>query len=311
MGLGDFGSRYVRAIDSSPHWKLVGVVDTDSEKLAASVRSEGIHTAHSLEQVLESVPADAVVICSPPEAHQEAIVAAVARKIPVLVEKPIVNNRAGFSFLSELSQAERALVVPAHISRHLESIHMLRTRVAEERIELINAWRYVPRERLAVHGLDHPALSAMVHDFDLVNALDPSKVIDLSTVSSRSRPDRLNPDTVISTARLESGALAIVGNSWGLPNSSRYVESRLEVVTDRSKYTVNIPSASLIVASANGDEFPAPELGVAEPADGSGAFGRQLRAFHGVVSGLARPQVTVEDALWSLDLALRVVEQAP
>ena len=309
VGAGDFGRRYVRAIFDSPRLELAGVAEQESSRLEEVAKEFGVPVAASLEKLVDEVPPDSidgVVIATPPTAHLADLHLVVERGIPVLVEKPVVSDPEGLAFLRSLTPNQRVLVVPAHLSRHVDQVRVMRKMIDGQKLLLISAWRHVPRERLALHGADHPALSAMIHDFDLVRSVTDASVTSLHVTATRSNKHLRHPDTVVATMTLDNGALVTVGNSWTLPNSSRYVEARFEAVTSESTFVITTPSDGLVMRGAEGDVFPAAELGLFGDGALGGAFERQLDYFAGIVSGLVTPEVTVADAEWSIELALRV-----
>ncbi len=314
VGAGDFGSRYVHAIAASPRLVLAGVAEQESSRRAAVGQALGVPTAATLSELLDVLPAgsvDGVVIATPPTAHLSDLEFVVDRRLPALVEKPIVSDRAGLDVLESLTANQRKIIVPAHISRHLDSVRFMRRMIAGQRLVMINAWRYVPRERIALHGVDHPALSAMIHDFDLIRSITDAEVSSLHVTATRSEPDLAHPDTVVATMTLDNGALVTVGNSWTLPNSSRYVEATFEAVTTEQKYVLTTPSDGLIVRGSSGDVYPAAELGLAGEGASGGAFERQLDYFAGVIQNSVEVEVDVSDAVWSIKLALAVAGWPP
>ncbi len=309
VGAGDFGRRYVNAVSAHAQLALVGVAEQDSSRRDDITDSHGVPTAENLSQLLDILPdgvPDGVIIATPPGAHLDDVRLLVERGVPVLVEKPVVADAAGLEFMGSLSTEHRSLIVPAHISRHLDSVRFLRRMVDGQRLLLINAWRYVPRERLALHGGDHPALSAMIHDLDLVRCVTRANVDSLHVTSTRSEAALQYPDSVVATMTMDNGALVTVGNSWTLPNSSRYVEATFEVVTSTSKYVVRTPSDALVVRGDHGDEYPAAELGLVGEGALGGAFDRQLSYFAGIITRTVPVEVDVSDAEWSIDVALKI-----
>lgn len=309
VGAGDFGRRYVHAISESGRLGLAGVADQNDSRTEEMARLFSVPAADSLMALLDILPpgsVDGVVIATPPNAHLADLQLVAERGIPALVEKPIVTDREGLEMLLALSERQKSLIVPAHLSRHIDSVRFMRRMISDERLVMVSAWRYVPRERLALHGADHPALSAMIHDFDLVRAITSEKVAALHVTSTRSLPSLAHPDTVVATMTLADGALVTVGNSWTLPNSSRYVEATFEAVTKDRKWVLTTPSNGLVIRDHGGDVYPASELGLVGEGAWGGAFERQLEHFAGVISDTVVPEVTVDDAVWSIQLALEV-----
>lgn len=311
VGAGDFGRRYLGCLEASHRIELVGIAEINQQTSASLATATQARWYSSLGRVLESEKVDAVIICSPPSAHAADLRVALDAQLPVLVEKPVVTDANGVDLLRTLAEDEKARILPAHVSRHFDAFRWLKGMAQQEEPRLLTAWRYVPRERLGLHGADHPALSAMIHDLDLVQALVGSDIVDLNVMSSRGDAQLRHPDTVIATMRLANGVLVSVGNSWTLPNISRYIDARLTLTTSQRQFSLTVPGSSLVVAGDQGDEFPAPELGITDDGALGGAFQRQLDHFVDFARGQAEPEVTVDDAIWSIELALRIAELAP
>src|ERR1700758_767962 len=91
IGAGVMGSNHARVLAGLPDVELVGVVDPLP---AHRTRVEGFahcRTFETLEELLaEGI--DAVTIAAPTHFHHEIALACLARKIHVLVEKPIATT---------------------------------------------------------------------------------------------------------------------------------------------------------------------------------------------------------------------------
>lgn len=310
VGAGDFGINYLNHLLASAQVKLVGVADKNEEVRTRVSNQNQIPVFESLEKLLQKQRPMALILCTPPTAHIDDLMLAVDHKLPTLVEKPVVANRAGLDYLHSLSPYSRQLITPAHLTRHLESVRLLRQRLKNQKIKLINAWRYVPKERLKIHGHDHPALSAMIHDLDLVQSVQPLDLETMHVDYSRSKTDLPHPDSVVVTFKTKSDAIVVVGNSWSLPNSNRYVEASFDVITESEKLSLKTPSDSLAISGKEGDEFPAPELGLSPSLYGGGAFGRQLDAFLSSVAQDTHREVSLDDAIETLELAIQISEKS-
>lgn len=311
VGTGDFGQRHVAVLASLPEFELVAVADRDEARARATAAAHGARAFESFGTLLGELDLDAAVIATPPGAHFADVMLALGRGIPVLVEKPVVTSEADLAGLEALPPSQCRLILPGHISRYLPSFGALRQRMQGETVRAVRAVRYVPQERIAMHGESHPALSAMVHDFDLIRALVPAELTHVSSVQSWIDPARPHPQAVFVHLRFGDGTIASVDNLWTMPHSRQYIDARLEVSSDETFAALSLPGGEVSFSTPGGEYAPAIELEGSVYGIPAGAMANQLRYFAAHVRGTAaEPSVTLEDALWSVRLALQVQSQA-
>ncbi|MDR5699551.1 Gfo/Idh/MocA family protein [Agromyces aerolatus] len=310
VGAGDFGMRHIATAAALPELEVVAVADRDAARAAAAAARTGATAHASLAEALAGVAVDAVVIATPPAAHAADLRLAVDRGLPALVEKPVVTTAAELEELDTLDEAQKALVFPAHVSRFLPTFVAMREHVAGRRIRMIRAVRIVPAERVALHGDAHPALSAMVHDLDLIRALVPERLVHVQSEQAWTDDSRPFPQSVIAHLRFADGTIASVDNSWSLPHTRRYIDARMEVLADGLSASLALPGGGLRLDTVDGDFVPDVELEASAYGLPVGALATQLRHFAASVAG--RPverAVTLDEALWSVRTALTIVEQ--
>jgi predicted dehydrogenase len=311
VGAGDFGKRHIAVLAALPEFDLVAVADRNEASAGDAAQLHGARPFSSLAEVLAWGGIDAIVLATPPAAHIADLLLALDRGLPVLVEKPVVTSEEDVAGLEGLPAQLKRLVLPGHISRYLPSFCALRERMRGETVRAIRAVRYVPRERLAMHGESHPALSAMVHDFDLIRALVPSELDHVSSVQSWIDRALPHPQAVFVHLRFADGTMASVDNLWTLPHARKYIDARLEVSSDETLAVLSLPGGEVSLATSAGEYAPAVELEGSVYGVPSGALANQLRYFAAHVRGTAvDTAVTLEDALWSVRLALQVQRQA-
>lgn len=312
VGCGDFGERHVRTVAALPEYELVALADRNTERATHLGRELGALACEDLPSMLAATPVDAVVIATPPAAHNDDIRVCLERSIPCLTEKPLVDTRAGWFELSQLSDAEKRLVCPAHISRFLPSFAQLQTELGDERVMTIRATRIVPRARLDLHGEVHPALSAMVHDLDLVRALIQSPLAAVHSEQEWVDVSRPFPQRVTATLEFAGGETAIVQNHWTQSHERQYIDATLDVETATQRAKMSLPGRALTLNREDGLHVPEIDLDGAVAGVPTGALATQLRHFAAYVSGArSHFDVPFDDALWSVDAALTIAEQMP
>ncbi|MFD5267976.1 Gfo/Idh/MocA family protein [Streptomyces sp. NPDC058335] len=126
LGAGHMGADHIRRLDRVVSGaRVAAVADPDAaraEEAAAGVEGASVHT--EAEAALDAPGVAAVLIASPGPAHEEALLAAFARGLPVLCEKPMVPDSAG---------ALRVLEAEARLGRRLAQIGFMRRYDAEYR----------------------------------------------------------------------------------------------------------------------------------------------------------------------------------
>ncbi|MFA5866004.1 MAG: Gfo/Idh/MocA family oxidoreductase [Phycisphaerae bacterium] len=95
VGAGFWGKNWIKTAIASPRLNLAGVVDQSESILAQVAEENSIDQAMmvtDLDQALEKIPADIVVVVSPPPCHREHIQTAMRHGKHVICEKPLADN---------------------------------------------------------------------------------------------------------------------------------------------------------------------------------------------------------------------------
>ncbi|WAZ25454.1 Gfo/Idh/MocA family oxidoreductase [Streptomyces cinnabarinus] len=108
IGTGRMGADHVRRIQEVISGaRVTAVVDVDAERAkAVAGRVDGCAVHTDPAAAMASAEVDAVLVASPGPAHEAALMAAFARGLPVLCEKPLTPDAAS---ALRLVEAERAL----------------------------------------------------------------------------------------------------------------------------------------------------------------------------------------------------------
>ncbi|MES9524422.1 Gfo/Idh/MocA family protein [Streptomyces capoamus] len=97
LGAGHMGADHIRRLDQVVSGaRVAAVADPDRARAEAAVAGLDHVTVHTDPvAALDAPGVAAVLIASPASAHEEALLAAFARRLPVLCEKPMVPDSAG------------------------------------------------------------------------------------------------------------------------------------------------------------------------------------------------------------------------
>lgn len=198
VGTGALGRHHVRILSELPGVELVGISDQRrevAEELAAKHRTRVFDDAAEL---LRQV--DAVVLAVPTRDHADLACQALAAGAHVLVEKPMSTS---------LEEADRMMAAAG--DRVLAVGHVEFYNPAVQRLlAAVQAPRFLEIERLSTfspRSLDVDVLlDLMIHDLQIVQALDPSGPREIRAAGIAVLSDRV--DIASARLELESGCVA-------------------------------------------------------------------------------------------------------
>ncbi|MFI2642222.1 Gfo/Idh/MocA family protein [Streptomyces sp. NPDC018610] len=119
LGAGHMGADHIRRLDQVVSGaRVAAVADPDTDRAAEAVGAiEGVSVHAEAAAALDAPGVDAVLVASPGPAHEEALLAAFERGLPVLCEKPMAPDSAG---------ALRVVEAEARLGRRLAQIGFMR-----------------------------------------------------------------------------------------------------------------------------------------------------------------------------------------
>src|ERR1700722_7771604 len=133
IGAGVMGSNHARVLAGLPDTNLVGVVDPIEAHRARANELASCRTFDQLDALLaEGV--DAVTIAAPTHLHHEIALVCIARKIHVMVEKPIASTvEEGREMVTAASRAGVTLMV-GHVERFNPAVAAIKQAISGEDI---------------------------------------------------------------------------------------------------------------------------------------------------------------------------------
>lgn len=202
FGTGALGRHHTRILGALPGVERVGVHDPRPTAAAAVAGEFGARVFERFEELAEGI--DAAVVAAPTTAHAEVGLALLARGIHVLLEKPIAASLAeADALVAAARQAGRVLAV-GHVEFHNPAVEALLAAGGRP--------RFVEVERLGVftpRSLDVDVIAdLMIHDLQILHALDPSGVVEIRAVGIPVLSERI--DIVNARLAFASGTVANV-----------------------------------------------------------------------------------------------------
>ena len=304
IGVGALGRHHARHLAGLAEVRLVGIYDTDAARAAAVAGEFGTTACADLDELLGQV--EAVTVAVPTPAHAVVGLAALARGVPVLMEKPLAATVAEADTLIAAAARAALQLQVGHIERYNRAI-----RAAEP---YLHEPRYIESQRLAPfqpRGTDVAVvLDLMIHDLDLVLHLTGGA--EALEVRASGLP-LLSSHLDIANARVEfaNGAVALATAS----RVSRERVRRLRLFQPNGYFSLDLASGAGEFMRVRGDWQPGTGNALADvverialEAPEADALQLELRSFVHAVRGQREPVVSGEEGRAALALALRVAD---
>ncbi len=301
VGTGVLGSHHARVFAGLEQATLTSVFDLDLAKAFRVGAPFGVGAAASLEAFIESV--DAAVVAVPTAAHAEVATKLIAAGRHVLIEKPITSTIEDAERLVALAEGRGVLLQVGHVERF---------NPAAEALGKIGAPRFVEVHRLSPfpnRSLDIDViLDLMIHDLDLLIALDSSKPVQIDAVGVPVLTDRVDIANV--RIRFASGLIANLTASRVSAEKLRKFRvfgSKLYVSCD---FLTRQAQVARLVAGAGGAlEIRLDSIGSGALDPESEPLRRQARAFLTAIEERSAPVVSGSDGLAVLRIAKEIIER--
>ncbi len=298
VGTGAMGRNHVRILASLPGVELVGVHDPAPGAAEAMARDHGARAFTTLEDLAGQI--EAAVVAVPTVAHADIGCALLGRGVHVLVEKPVASSLAEADRLLEAQarSGNNRILAVGHVEFYNPAVQAL--------LGVGMPPRFIEVQRLGVfspRSLDvDVVLDLMIHDLQILRALDPSPVAEVRATGI----NVLSPRVDICNARVEL-ASGCVANLTASRVSSERVR-KLRAFLPSRYYSLDYQAQEIHgyrLADGDGGRKILPDnltVTRAEP------LLRELEAFVAACRGEAAPLVTGLAGRQALETALAVVE---
>jgi UDP-N-acetylglucosamine 3-dehydrogenase len=299
IGVGVMGSNHARVLAELPGVEFVGIADPDRVQARSVAQALGCAEFPDFATLLDE-GVDAVTIAAPTHVHQDIALACIKRGIHVLVEKPIASTIAeGRAIVAAARRAGVTLMV-GHVERFNPAVQAIKDALRGEDILSIAITRVGPfPPRMSNVGV---VIDLAVHDIDLIRWFTDSEIVEVQPQLSSAVAER--EDIALLQFRTASGVLAHINTNWLTPFKARDVH-----VATRRKYVM----ADLLTRQVTECFGFQPDgaysmrhlpVGHAEP------LRAEIAAFVAAVRSGTTPAVTGEEAVASLEIAMRCLRPA-
>ena len=200
VGAGVMGRHHVRLLVDLLGSGSVFVLDADAARAASVAGDHGAAVAGGLDELARTV--DAAVVAVPTVDHLDVAKRLIEAGVHVLVEKPIAVDLAQADALVATAAARGVVLAVGHVEFYNPAV--------QELLAAGRRPRFVEVERLSPfspRSLDvDVVLDLMIHDLQILHALDPSPVREVRAVGIDVLSDRV--DIADARIELESGCVA-------------------------------------------------------------------------------------------------------
>jgi predicted dehydrogenase len=170
IGVGQLGQHHARIYSELAEADLVGIYDSDPDRLAEMARMFDTRAYPSAEDLLSDVEAVSLVV--PTRLHYEVGKMVLSRGIHALIEKPITEKVEQGRELVGMAKDRNLVLYTGHTERFSPSLTAARKWVSRP--------RFVEALRLAGYGVRGTDVSVihdlMIHDIDLVLSVVDSEI---------------------------------------------------------------------------------------------------------------------------------------
>ncbi len=298
IGVGALGRHHARVWAALARARLVGVHDLDAARAAEVAALHGCRAYADARSLLEET--DAVSVAVPTVAHHAVARLALDHGRDVLVEKPIT---------ARLDEADDLVAVAARRGLVLQTGHVERFNPATAvLLDAGRGARFVEVHRLgsfSARSLDvDVVLDLMIHDLDIVMALDRSEPVQIEAVGV----PVLTPRIDIANARLRF-ASGLIANLTASRVSLEKVR-KFRVFAPRTYVSVDFTAREAQVYRLEADESGRPRIATERRgAPEEEPLRRQIESFAEAVRGRSTPVVSGADGRRALALAHKILER--
>ncbi|MBL0888254.1 Gfo/Idh/MocA family protein [Myceligenerans indicum] len=331
LGTGGIAGLHATAIgalgDHGISAQVTHAVDIDADRAAAFAAEHGVpRHGTSLDDVLGET--DVLHVCTPPGAHLDATLTALAAGVHVIVEKPAVLSLAELDRIAEAEKSAAPARTGAGTARFTQVVQhrfgagALRLRrllddgaLGRPLVATCDTLWFRPpayfdvpwRGRWDTEG-GGPTMGHGIHQFDLLLAV-LGDWTEVSAMAGRLAREVDTEDVSMAMVRFASGAMASVTNSLLSPRETSDLRFDTEKATVELSHVYGYSDENWTFTPGAGQDDVARHWAPEPEALPSGHTAQFIPTYRALAAGEA-PPVTVADARGTLELAAAIYRSA-
>lgn len=297
IGVGHLGRHHARILATLPDVTFVAAVDVHGDRAAAAVANTPAEALVDYRDLFGRV--DAVVVAVPTSDHLAVVSGFLSRGVHTLVEKPMAPSLAEADEMLRLASASGTTLAVGHTERFNPAV--------EAALDVLQHPRFIEIHRLSgfpERSLDIDVVfDVMIHDLDLILAVDGSEVVSVEAVGVPVLTSRI--DIANARVKFASGCIANLTAS----RISRDKVRKVRCFQPDMYVSVDSGTQELEVwrLRRHDDGRPSIEGGAVTIANDE-PLKRELVDFVGAIRAKRPPRVTGEAGRRALALATRVAD---
>ncbi len=325
IGAGLIGRKHIEVLRShNPAYTLAGVADPSPAAKAEADRL-GYPCFAAIEEMLDKAKPDGAIIAVPNQMHVAAGLSCIARKIPIIIEKPVADTVDEALKLIEAAESAGVATLTGHHRRHNPIMQKAAEIVREGGIGRVVAatsiWlSHKPKD---YHDLawrrepgGGPILINAIHEIDCLRMLCG----DIDTVQASTSNEVRNfavEDTAAAVIRFKSGALGTLlisdtaSSPWSWEVSSGensfYPQTSEDcILLAGTRGSLAVPSLDLRWHETGRESWGVPLTQARAHIKPADPYYEQMRNFAGVIRGTEAPVLTGRDGTKTLAATLAI-----
>ncbi len=313
IGLGSMGANHARVLSELPGVALVGVADSDPERVAKATANRAFPGFTGVAALLAGTTPEMVSVVVPTGLHETVALQVIGAGANVLVEKPIAADVPAAARIAAAAEARGVALMVGHIERFNPAIRELKARLDAGqggRVLQIRARRVGPfPHRIRDVGVIHDLAP---HDIDIMRYLLGDEV-ERVYAEAQSHIATGNEDLFAGMLHFRSGVLGLLDINWLTPTKER----TLTVLCERGMFVADYALQSLafyenyaaaaregLIASVTEGPMTRYPINNREP------LRVELEAFRDAVAGGLPAPVDARDGIAALAVAEALVASA-
>jgi UDP-N-acetylglucosamine 3-dehydrogenase len=324
-GLGRFGKLHAAVIANLPQARLAAICDPAASEVDAVGNQFDVPGRYSdIDQLLADESLDCLFIVTPEQFHAEHVTKAIARGLPVFLEKPLATTAAEGEAIAAAAEAAGVFLQLGFICRFDIQHALLKREVDSGRfgdLITVRVKRNCSRAWMDVYGdRAHSVYETVIHDFDLILWLTGSRAKSVYAVE-RNVSGHVFPDAVVALLQMESGTIVTIETSWFVPDRAPAntltdtwfgtIDAEIAIVGAKQSAELRILNSSLTIWTDEVTKHP--EAGLWPELHGqiAGALREEdMHFIECVRTGTTSTVTSVADAVEGLRIAEAIIASA-
>jgi predicted dehydrogenase len=329
IGAGLIGRTHIGVLRSgNPDYALAAVADP-SPAAAREAQQLGYPIYAESDEMLDRVKPEGAIVAVPNQMHVKVGLACIARKIPIIVEKPVADSVAEALELVEAGEKAGVPILVGHHRRHNPIMRKAAEIVASGGIGRVVAanglWlSHKPKDYFNVtwrrEAGGGPVLINAIHDVDCLRMLCGDVESVSASTSNKTRKFAVE-DTAAAVLHFKSGALGTllvsdaVSGCWtwemgSRENADRPNDTENCYIVAGTKGSLTVPNLQHRWHEPGQESWDVPLTQLRVPVRPADAYHEQMRNFANVIRGTEKPVLSGRDGTITLATTLAITRSA-